>query len=175
MKSESSSVQKILVTGGAGFIGSHTVDLLLEEGKEVVVLDNLSSGKLENLNLQDPNLEFIEGNVLEYPYLEELVRDCDAILHLAAIVSVPESIENPIFSFQVNTQGFLHALQAVYKAPRHIRLVHASSAAVYGNVTELPCRDDKPLSTESECYESSASLIPTSTDRQSAVSFNYYP
>lgn len=146
MNSESSRIQRILVTGGAGFIGSHTVDLLLEEGKEVIVLDNLSSGKLENLNLQDPNLEFIEGNVLEYPYLEELVSGCDAVLHLAAIVSVPESIENPIFSFQVNTQGFLHALQAVYKAPRQVRLVHASSAAVYGNGDDLPCRDDRPLS-----------------------------
>src|SRR5580658_1653838 len=99
--------QRILVTGGAGFIGSHTVDLLLSEGKQVVVLDNLSSGKLENLDLSNPLLEFIEGDVLEYPYLEELVRDCDAVMHLAALVSVPVSIEHPIFSFQVNTQGSL--------------------------------------------------------------------
>jgi UDP-glucose 4-epimerase len=140
-------LQRVLVTGGAGFIGSHTVDLLLSEGTEVVVLDDLSSGKLENLNLQNPNLEFIEGNVLEYPYLAELVSGCEAILHLAAIVSVPESIEHPIFSFQVNTQGFLHALQAVYKASYHpVRLVQASSAAVYGDAHELPCRDDAPLS-----------------------------
>lgn len=139
---------RILVTGGAGFIGSHSVDLLLSEGKEVVVLDNLSSGKLENLNLQHPDLEFIEGDVLEYPFLEELVRDCDAVLHLAALVSVPESIESPIFSFQINTQGVLHVLQAAHKAPRPVRVVYASSAAVYGNVTDLPCRDDLPLVSE---------------------------
>lgn len=139
-------LQRILVTGGAGFIGSHSVDLLLAQGKEVVVLDNLSSGKLENLNLQHPDVEFIEGDVLEYPFLEELVSTCDAVLHLAALVSVPESIEQPIFSFQVNTQGFLHVLQAAHKAPHPVRVVHASSAAVYGNMAEFPCRDDIPLS-----------------------------
>jgi UDP-glucose 4-epimerase len=138
--------QRILITGGAGFIGSHTVDLLLRQGRQVVVLDNLSSGKLENLNLQHPDLEFIEGDVLEYPLLLDLLHDCDAILHLAAISSVQQSIENPIYSFQVNTQGFLHVLQAVYQAKRPIRLVYASSAAVYGEVSELPCRDDMPLS-----------------------------
>lgn len=139
------NVQRILVTGGAGFIGSHTVSLLLRAEKQVVVLDNLSSGKLENLNLQDPNLEFIEGDVLEYPLLEDLLRGCDAVLHLAAIASVPQAMEHPIYSFQVNTQGFLHVLQAVHKAKRPIRLVYASSAAVYGDAQELPCRDDKPL------------------------------
>jgi UDP-glucose 4-epimerase len=138
--------QRILVTGGAGFIGSHTVALLLEQGKQVVVLDNLSSGKMTNLNLTDPNLEFIEGDVLEYPLIEELVNTCDAVLHLAAIASVPQSIEHPIYTFQVNTQGFLHVLQAVQKADHRVRLVYASSAAVYGDVAELPCRDDMALS-----------------------------
>lgn len=137
--------KRILVTGGAGFIGSHTVDLLLQEGKEVVVLDNLSSGKIENLNLRHPNLEFIEGDVLEYPFLLDLLADCDAILHLAAIVSVPQSLEDPIFTFQVNTQGCLHMLQAVHKTKHPIRLVYASSASVYGDLALLPCRDDLPL------------------------------
>jgi nucleoside-diphosphate-sugar epimerase len=137
-----------LVTGGAGFIGSHTVDLLLAEGKEVVVLDNLSSGKMENLDLSHPNLEFIEGDVLELPYLEDLIRDCDAVMHLAAFVSVPQSIEHPIYSFQVNTQGSLHVLQAVHRIARPIRIVQASSAAVYGNASELPCRDDIPLTSQ---------------------------
>jgi UDP-glucose 4-epimerase len=137
--------QRILVTGGAGFIGSHTVALLLEQDNQVVVLDNLSSGKQTNLNLQHPNLEFIESDVLEYPFVEELVSGCDAVLHLAAIASVPLSIENPIYTFQVNTQGFLHVLKAVQHAGRPIRLVYASSAAVYGDVAELPCRDDTAL------------------------------
>lgn len=137
--------QRILVTGGAGFIGSHTTDLLLNQGHEVVVLDNLSSGHLENLDLRHPNLAFVEGDVLEYPLLVDLIADCDAVLHLAAIASVPETIKQPIYSFQVNTQGHLHILEAVQKANRPIRFVYASSAAVYGDVSELPCRDDRPL------------------------------
>ena len=142
---------KILVTGGAGFIGSHSVNFLLAQEKQVVVLDNLSSGKMSNLNLNHPNLEFIEGDILEYPLLEDLISNCDAVLHLAAIPSVPQSIENPIYTFQVNVQGFLHVLQAIHRAQRSIRLVYASSAAVYGNTKQLPCRDDcslidKPIS-----------------------------
>jgi UDP-glucose 4-epimerase len=149
MKSKSEKpyrhLQRILVTGGAGFIGSHTVDLLLSQGKEVVVLDNLSSGKLENLDLRHPNLEFLEGDVLEFPLLEELIAQCDAVLHLAAMVSVPLTIENPILSLQVNTQGLLHVLQAVNKTNSTVRVVQASSAAVYGNTKALPCREDSAL------------------------------
>lgn len=138
-------LQRILVTGGAGFIGSHTVDLLLKQGKKVVVLDNLYSGKVSNLDLTHPNLEFIEGDVLEYPLLEDLMVSCDGVLHLAAIASVPLSIEHPVYSFQVNTQGFLHVIQAVHASGMPIRVVYASSAAVYGDALELPCRDDQPL------------------------------
>ena len=137
---------RVLVIGGAGFIGSHTVDLLLAQGADVVVLDNYSSGKLENLNLRHPNLELIEGDVLELPFVAELIAGCDAVLHLAAITSVPLSIEEPVYSFQVNTQGFLHVLEGVRNAKRPIQLVYASSAAVYGNTNELPCRDDQVLS-----------------------------
>lgn len=139
------SPQKILITGGAGFIGSQTVELLLKQGKQIVVLDNLFSGSITNLNMQHPDLAFIEGDVLEYPLVEDLLKDCDAVLHLAAIASVPHSIENPIYSFQVNTQGFLHVLEAVRKSNRPIRLVYASSAAVYGDLSDLPCRDDVPF------------------------------
>ena len=136
---------RILVTGGAGFIGTHTVELLLREGCEVVVLDNLSSGSMANLNLQHPMLEFIEGDVLEYPLVCDLVSGCDAVLHLAAIASVPLSIENPIYSFQVNTQAVLHVLEAIRKAPHPVRFVYASSAAVYGDTSALPCQDDGVL------------------------------
>jgi len=139
------TVARILVTGGAGFIGSHTVDRLLQQGKEVVVLDNLFSGKLTNLNLQHPQLEFIEGDVLEYPLLVDLLKDCNAVLHLAAIASVPYSIEHPIYSYQVNVQGFLHVLEAIRQSKRSIRLVYASSAAVYGEAKTLPCSDEVPL------------------------------
>ena len=143
---ENSKEQKtVLVTGGAGFIGSHTVDLLLEQGRQVTVLDNLSSGKIKNLNLRSPDVDLIEGDVLEYPLLEKLIEDVDAVIHLAAIASVPMSIEHPIYTFQVNTQGFLHVLEAVRKSRRPIRVVYASSAAVYGDASVLPCRDSVSL------------------------------
>lgn len=138
--------QRILVTGGAGFIGAHTVKLLLQQDRQVVVLDNLSSGKISHLDLTHPNLEFVEGDVLEYPLVLDLLAGCDAVLHLAAIASVPMSIENPIYTFQVNTQGFLHVLQAVHQTRRPIRVVYASSAAVYGEEKNLPCQDGLPLS-----------------------------
>lgn len=141
--------RRVLVTGGAGFIGSHSVDYILAQGAHVLVLDNLSSGKSENLNLTQPNLEFMEGDVLEYPLLVDLLKDCDAVLHLAAIASVPESISNPIYSMQVNTQGFLHVLAAVNEVKKPVRIVYASSAAVYGDTTQLPCRENQgetPLS-----------------------------
>lgn len=137
--------QRILVTGGAGFIGSHTVKLLLSQGKQVVVLDNLFSGRLDNLDLRHPDLEFTEGDVLEFPLIEDLLANCDAVLHLAAIASVPFSLENPIYSMQINTQGFLHVLEAIHKANRPIRLVYASSASVYGAEKHLPCNDAAPL------------------------------
>src|SRR3990167_4601835 len=112
----------------------------------MTVLDNLFSSKLNRLDLQHPNLEFIEGDVLEYPLVVDLLESCDAVLHLAAIASVQYSIEHLIYSFQVNTQGFLHVLEAVRKAHRPIRLVYASSAAVYGDAKQLPCSDSIALS-----------------------------
>ncbi|HTM63527.1 MAG TPA: GDP-mannose 4,6-dehydratase [Gammaproteobacteria bacterium] len=141
--------RRVLVTGGAGFIGSHSVDYLLAQGVKVTVLDNLFSGKESNLDVSNPHLEFIEGDVLEYPLLVDLLQNCDAVLHLAAIASVQESINNPVYSFSVNSQGFLHMLQAVKETGRQIRIVYASSAAVYGNSKELPCRENQschPLS-----------------------------
>jgi nucleoside-diphosphate-sugar epimerase len=140
--------ERILVTGGAGFIGSHTVDLLLEQGKQVVVLDNLSSGSIDNLNLGHPALEFVEGDMLEYQLVVDLLNSCDAVLHLAAIASVPQSITDPIYTFQVNTQGFLHVLVAVQSAKRPLRFVYASSAAVYGAAAILPCDDTALLAGE---------------------------
>lgn len=140
-------LQRILVTGGAGFIGSHTVDLLLKLGHQVSVLDDFSSGKRSNLDQSHPALQIITGNILDEACVAECIKDCDAILHLAAIVSVPQSIADPLHSFRVNTQGFLHVLQAIQTAGRRsVRIVYASSAAVYGRETQLPCRDDVRLS-----------------------------
>ncbi len=141
-------MQRILVTGGAGFIGSHTVDLLLANQMEVIVFDNLASGRLAYLNLSHPRLTFIEGDILHFSELLAAMESCDAVLHLAALPSVPKSIEDPIASLQVNTAGFLHVLQTIRLLKKPIRLVYASSAAVYGNSTDLPCDDSKPLTTD---------------------------
>lgn len=135
-------MKTVLVTGGAGFIGSHTVDLLLKTGARVIVMDNLATGKVANLDLFHPHLEFHPGDVLDYPALLAQISRCDAVLHLAALPSVPKSIENPIHSLQVNTQGFLHVLQAIRELKKAIRLVYASSAAVYGAEASLPCSDE---------------------------------
>src|SRR5579862_85235 len=136
---------RILITGGAGFIGSHTVDFFLEQGAHVVVLDNLVTGKVTNLNLFHPHLRFLQADVLDYSVLVKEVACCDVVLHLAALPSVVQSITDPIQSLNVNTGGFLNVLQAIREANPAVRLVYASSAAVYGADVELPCRDEMTL------------------------------
>lgn len=132
---------RILITGGAGFIGSHTAELLLQHNKKVVVLDNLSTGTIDNLPMAHPHLEFVEGDILDYDLLTQLIADCDAVLHLAAIASVPRSLELPVYTLQVNTQGTMHILEAIRKSNRQIRFVYASSSAVYGEAMDLPCQE----------------------------------
>lgn len=138
-------MKRVLVTGGAGFIGSHTVDLLLEKGIEVVAFDNLTTGKLPNLNLFHGHLRFVQGDVLDYPLLRAELGRCDAVIHLAAVASVPATIEDPIQSLKVNSLGFLNVLQAIREISHPIRLVYASSAAVYGDAKQLPCSDEALL------------------------------
>jgi nucleoside-diphosphate-sugar epimerase len=138
-------MKHILITGGAGFIGSHTADLLLQQNLHVVVFDNFSTGKLNYLNVFHPNLRVVQADILDYPLLLKEISSCDAVLHLAAIASVPKSIENPIESFKTNTLGLLHVLQAIRECNKPIRLVYASSAAVYGHIEQLPCSDEQPL------------------------------
>lgn len=129
----------ILVVGGAGFIGSHTVELLLSEGYYVRVLDNLSTGKRENLPAQHDRLEFIFGDMTDQMLLSQSCTGVTHILHLAAQVSVIQSLENPVFSCQQNILGFVGVLEEARK--RNARLVYASSAAVYGNPDKLPLQE----------------------------------
>jgi UDP-glucose 4-epimerase len=135
-------MKSILITGGAGFIGSHTADLLLQSGQRVIVYDNLVTGKLTNLDLFHTNIEFVPGDILDYKKLLTQIKRVDAVLHLAALPSVPKSIEDPLHSLQVNTQGFLHVLQALREIEKPVRLVYASSAAIYGSAAALPCEDN---------------------------------
>lgn len=127
---------RVLVTGGAGFIGSHSVEALLEVGAEVTVLDNLSSGKLSNLP-KSAHLHFVQGDIRDVPTVEKAVQGMTHVLHLAAQVSVTASIIEPVTSFTHNIQGFLNVLDAV-RRHKIKRMVYASSAAVYGTPLQLP-------------------------------------
>ncbi|MDX8389574.1 MAG: NAD-dependent epimerase/dehydratase family protein [Mariprofundaceae bacterium] len=132
--------EKILVTGGAGFIGSHSVDLLLANGFQVRVLDNLSSGTPENLPSDHPNLELVVGDVTHERDVDAAMHGIDRCLHLAAQVSVDRSIKDPLHSCQQNILGHLCVINAAVKNELK-RFVYASSAAIYGNPETLPIQE----------------------------------
>ena len=130
---------KILVTGGAGFIGSHIVDRLLDEGLEVKVLDNLSTGEEKNLAQHQNNksLQFIEGDIRNFELVKKAVENVDAVIHEAALVSVTRSMEDPLLSNEINVRGTLNLLKACTDAQIK-RFVLASSCALYGDTETLP-------------------------------------
>lgn len=134
-------MKKYLVTGGAGFIGSHLVEALLADGHQVVVLDNLSSGKKENLSAVWNEIEFIEGDIRSEEDCLRATEGCNGIFHEAALVSVPDSIERPRDNHAINITGTFNLLEAA-RANGLKRFVYASSAAVYGDNPELPKRED---------------------------------
>ncbi|MGH8355638.1 MAG: NAD-dependent epimerase/dehydratase family protein, partial [Pseudomonas sp.] len=131
----------VLVTGGAGFIGSHLVDALLARGYAVRVLDNLSSGKPGNLPLAHPHLELIEGDVAAAPLVRRAVAGCRAVVHLAAVASVQASVDDPVGTHQSNFVGTLNVCEAMRQAGVK-RLLFASSAAVYGQNGEGQAIDE---------------------------------
>lgn len=136
-------MRKYLVTGGVGFIGSHLVDSLLKNGCKVKVYDDFSSGLMENIkdsfNLEDYHLRIIEGDIRDREKLYEAMRGVDGVFHLAALVSVPQSIERPDLSFDVNSKGTQIVLDLARQCGIN-RVVLASSAAVYGNYQILQLR-----------------------------------
>lgn len=122
---------KVLVTGGAGFIGSHLVDRLVSEGMQVVVVDNLSSGSIENLENSLERIRFVNGDIRDRSLVAELIDDAEVIFHLGANASVPNSVSNPEYDFQTNAVGTFNLLHS--SVNRNLaRFVFASSAAVYG-------------------------------------------
>jgi UDP-glucose 4-epimerase len=132
---------RVLVTGGAGFIGSHLVRACLAAGEEVRVFDDLSSGKRENLREVARDVELVTGSVEDAGALEKAARGCEVVYHQAAIASVPRSVEDPLGTHAINATGTLNALEAARRAGAR-RFVFACSTAVYGDDETLPKRED---------------------------------
>jgi UDP-glucose 4-epimerase len=135
---------KYLITGGAGFIGSHLARTLLEQGNEVKILDNFSTGKRENIADFEKKIELIEGDLRDASKVTEAVRGVDVIFHEAAFVSVPQSMDEPQNCFDVNVTGTSLLFDAARRAGVK-RAVFATSAAVYGDSTEMPLTEETPL------------------------------
>lgn len=131
-----------LVTGGAGFIGSHIATALTARGDRVRVLDNFESGRAENLAHLD--VELIEGDIRSTSDCERAMENIDGVFHEAAQVSVPDSVERPHYSYEVNVTGTLNVLEAA-RAAGVKRAVFAASSAAYGDSEELPKVEDMPV------------------------------
>jgi UDP-N-acetylglucosamine 4-epimerase len=142
--------KKILITGGAGFIGSNLCDYFIGKGNEVVCLDNFATGHLHNLNavINNPNFTLIEGDIRNIEDCQKVVEGVDYVLHQAALGSVPRSIKDPITSNEVNVTGFLNMLTAARDA-KVKRFIYAASSSTYGDSQGLPKVEEvigKPLS-----------------------------
>jgi UDP-glucose 4-epimerase len=140
-------VTRYLVTGGAGFIGSHLVEALLARGEEVTVLDSLSTGRLSNLESVrgSPRLGFTQGSVLDELAVDEAVRGCDIVVHLAAAVGVKLIVEQPLYSLTTNIKGAIAVLEAAHRYRRKVMV--ASSSEIYGknNADTLSEQADRVL------------------------------
>jgi UDP-glucose 4-epimerase len=134
---------KYLVTGGAGFIGSHMVERLLKEGNEVVCFDNLSTGSLDNIRdfKENPNFQFIQGNILDIKALNNSFKNVEYIFHYAAVVGVKRTIENPLDVLNTNIEGTRNVLELSVKHGVE-KVIFASSSEVYGDPVEIPEREN---------------------------------
>jgi nucleoside-diphosphate-sugar epimerase len=141
-------IKKALVTGGAGFIGSHLVDALIDLGCDVGVVDDLSTGRLSNLQHLQDRIEFCKGDIRDFDAMQRMASGCDAIFHLAAMVSVPQTVEDPVVSSAINDTGTLMVLEAARQAGVG-RVVLSSSCAVYGDDPEVPKHEKMALKPQS--------------------------
>ena len=137
---------KFAVTGGAGFVGSHLVKKLISDGNKVIVIDNLKTGKKENLGTHIQNIEFVQGDIRDYNLLEDSFRNVDGVFHQAALASVPDSFHMPDEYHSVNVTG----TENIFKLATQIgfKVVYASSSSVYGNPIKTPISEDhqkKPI------------------------------
>jgi len=133
---------KALITGGAGFIGSHLADELIESGNEVIVLDNLSTGRIENiLHLEgNKNFTFVEGTILNEYLVDKLVERCDAVFHLAAAVGVELVVKKPLESLVTNIKGSEIVLEMAHRY--HKKILITSTSEIYGKNTNGPLKED---------------------------------
>jgi len=138
--------RSVLVTGGAGFLGSHLVPHLLKLGHSITVLDNLSAGKLENLScvLDHPKFRFQRGDILDKNILQDVFDGIDSVVHLAALIDISASVADPIKNHEVNIDGTFNVLHASMKH-RVKKFVFASSTAVYGDAKTLPLQENFAL------------------------------
>ena len=136
---------KILVTGGAGFIGSHIVEYLVQRGDDVTILDNLNTGKIENLSKVNNDINFVNGDIREYKLLERLVSDSDGVFHEAALASVQQSLKMQDEYFDVNVSGTENILKLAKEYG--FKVVYASSSSVYGNPKQIPIKESDDRST----------------------------
>ena len=136
-------MKKVIVTGGAGFIGSHLTDLLLSRGYHVIIIDDFSTGKMANIEplLKNKKVDFIQGSITELPLLQNLFQGVDFVFHQAALSSVPRSIEDPLSTSKVNITGTLNVLLAA-RDNNVKKVIYASSSSVYGDTPTLPKRED---------------------------------
>jgi UDP-glucose 4-epimerase len=134
-----------LVTGGAGFIGSHLVEALLERGERVRVLDNFSTGNLANLEAVQNRIELIDGDITDLETVRKALAGVEVVFHQAALASVPRSVANPLATHRVCVDGTLHILLAARDA-RVRRVVYAASSSAYGNSARLPKSESDPTS-----------------------------
>ena len=142
---------KILVTGGAGFIGSHITEYLVQRGDNVTVIDNLKTGQTANLSKVNKNINFVNGDIRDYKLLEGLVNDTDGVFHEAALASVQQSFEMQDEYFDVNVNGTENILKLA--SEYGFKVVYASSSSVYGNPKHVPTKenhDRKPLNPYAE-------------------------
>jgi UDP-glucose 4-epimerase len=131
---------RVLVTGGAGYIGSHLVDRLVYLGHNVTVIDDLSTGSLQNLDGAQPHIAFVEGSILDEALVERLVRDTDVVFHLAAAVGVGHIVEKPLASLITNVRGAEHVIGAAMTYDK--RLLVASTSEIYGKTKKMPMSED---------------------------------
>ena len=135
--------KRVLITGGAGFIGSHLAEELTRRGYYVIILDDLSTGKMENIELllKKENAEFIQGSITDLPLLQKLFQGVDYVFHQAALPSVLRSVEDPLSTNKVNITGTLNVLLAA-RDNNVKKVIYASSSSVYGDTATLPKTED---------------------------------